>query len=74
MKKLFKVALLGLALGATAGVASATVGSEDTTARPCCSTCDAGYEGCIASCTTDDCYNACDTQYNRCYAICSFSC
>jgi hypothetical protein len=74
MKNLFKVALVGLALGAAAGVASATVGSEDTTARPCCSSCDAGYDACIAGCTDDACYNACDTQWTSCFRWCSFSC
>jgi hypothetical protein len=74
MKKLLKVALLGLALGATAGVASATVGSEDTTARPCCSTCEDGINYCYSGCTTQACYDACDKQYTWCFSVCSYGC
>jgi hypothetical protein len=40
MKKLFKIALIGFALGASAGVAASTLGAEETTARPCCSSCE----------------------------------
>lgn len=74
MKKFLKVALVGVVLGAAAGVASATLGSEDTTARPCCSSCQDGIDGCYAGCTDQACYDACDKQYSRCFAICSFDC
>jgi hypothetical protein len=75
MKKILKAALVGLALGASAGVATATVGSEETTARPCCSTCEEGWNYCVASCGyTDECFRQCDSEYNWCFRWCSFSC
>ena len=74
MKKFFKVALVGLALGAAAGVASATVGSEETTARPCCSSCESGYNSCVSKCTTSDCLDACDAKWDSCFTTCSLGC
>lgn len=75
MKKILKAALVGLALGASAGVATATIGSEETTARPCCSDCEAGYGYCIEACGyTSECIAACDREYNSCFRWCSFSC
>jgi hypothetical protein len=75
MKKLLKVALVGMALGAAGGIASATVGSQETTARPCCSDCEAGYDYCVESCGyTSECFASCDAQYNSCFRWCSFDC
>jgi hypothetical protein len=75
MKKLLKVALIGFALGASAGVASATVGGEETAARPCCSDCESGYDGCVAECGyTSECVSACRSEYSWCFRWCSLSC
>jgi hypothetical protein len=75
MKKSLKAALIGLALGATAGGATAAVGSEETTARPCYSDCEAGYGHCVVVCGIDsDCYVMCGSNYDSCLSWCSFSC
>ncbi|MBN1207638.1 MAG: hypothetical protein JXB05_22430 [Myxococcaceae bacterium] len=51
MKKLLKIGLIGFALGAAAAMASATLGSEETVARPCCSSCDDLDDRCWAVCS-----------------------
>ncbi|MBN1206557.1 MAG: hypothetical protein JXB05_16845 [Myxococcaceae bacterium] len=70
MKKFLKVGLIGLALGAAAGVASATVGSEETVAPFCCDDCDPGYNTCISGCSTSSCYDSCERIYDSCVLRC----
>ncbi|MCP3144127.1 hypothetical protein [Pyxidicoccus xibeiensis] len=66
--------LMGLMMGAGAAFATATVGGEEATAMPCCSSCDSAYEYCYANCTTPSCYDTCETRYIRCSGYCSWSC
>lgn len=74
MKKLLKVGLLGLVIGAGAAFATATVGAEEAVAAPCCSECDANETECMAGCTDSACYLACQDASRRCYRWCTFSC
>lgn len=39
MKKTLKMGLIGFVLGAAVAVGAATLGSEETSAAPCCSNC-----------------------------------
>lgn len=73
--KTLKIGLIGFVLGAAVAVGTATVGSEETSAIPCCSSCEGGYDGCIAGCGGDAaCESSCDSQWSRCFNNCSFSC
>lgn len=73
--KALKMGLIGFVLGAVVAVGTATVGSEETVAAPCCSTCEEGELGCLAGCGGDaTCEAGCESQYRRCWSICSFSC
>lgn len=73
--KTLKMGLIGFVLGAVVAVGSATVGSEETVAAPCCSTCEEGEMGCLEGCGGDAaCESSCAATYARCYRICSFSC
>lgn len=73
--KTLKIGLIGFVLGAAVAVGTATVGSEETAAAPCCSSCEGGYDSCINGCGGDAaCEASCDSQWNRCFSICSFSC
>ncbi|HZI15320.1 MAG TPA: hypothetical protein VE153_33415 [Myxococcus sp.] len=74
MKKMLKMGLLGLVLGAGAAFATATVGAEEAVAAPCCSNCDEGMAACEAACTDDACYQNCWNTWSRCFRWCSFSC
>ncbi|WP_395826023.1 hypothetical protein [Archangium minus] len=74
MKKALTIALFGMAV-AVGGVLGATTGAEETTAAPCCSTCEEGYTYCLEDCAGDStCESACTSNYRRCSRICSFSC
>jgi len=73
--KTLKMGLIGFVLGAVVAVGSATVGSEETVAAPCCSSCEEGEAACIADCGGDaTCESGCAATYRRCWSICSFSC
>ncbi|MCP3144111.1 hypothetical protein [Pyxidicoccus xibeiensis] len=72
--KMLKMGLLGLMLGAGAAFATATVGSEEAVAAPCCSSCDEGYASCVEACTDSACVTQCRTDWNWCFRRCSFSC
>lgn len=74
MKKMLKMGLLGLVIGAGAAFATATVGAEEAVAAPCCSDCEATEFECYAGCTDSACYSACQEQARRCWRWCSFSC
>ncbi len=66
---------LALALVAVAVVSGALLTTGTAAAAPCCSSCEAGYYYCLASCNyTPACFDACDTQWDRCFRWCSFSC
>jgi hypothetical protein len=74
MKKMLKMGLLGLVIGAGAAFATATVGAEEAVAAPCCSECDANYESCVAGCSDSTCTSDCLSRYRSCFRFCSFSC
>ncbi|WNG38633.1 hypothetical protein F0U60_37030 [Archangium minus] len=74
MKKALTIALFGMAV-AVGGVLGATTGAQETTAMPCCSTCEENYMSCLNECGGDaTCANACDAPYYKCSRYCSFSC
>ncbi|QSQ24454.1 hypothetical protein JY651_05745 [Pyxidicoccus parkwayensis] len=68
MKKTLMMGLLGMLLGVATAVGSATLGSEETAARPCCSGC--GQDDCSQCAGNPTCESACF----RCWGICDFSC
>lgn len=68
--KSLKFGLIGLLLGAAVAVGSATVGSEETAARACCSQCYPNYDECMEACTLDT-WEACDQS---CSTLCSRTC
>jgi hypothetical protein len=75
MKKTVMMGLLGLALGIGVAVGTATVGSEEAVAAPCCSSCEGMYDACAPGCNGDAaCELECQRRENRCWSICSFSC
>jgi hypothetical protein len=75
MMKTLKIGLIGFVLGAAVAVGTATVGSEETAAIPCCSSCDGTYNSCISNCGSDvTCQTNCETKYDKCSALCSSSC
>ena len=75
MKKTLKMGLIGFVLGAAVAVGTATVGSEETVAAPCCSSCEGIYDSCAAGCGGDTtCEQNCMKQENNCWRWCSFSC
>ena len=52
-----------------------TLRTESALARPCCSECDAGVQGCIESCDGDpDCEAGCQSQWLGCYRWCDDAC
>lgn len=73
MKKALTIALFGMAV-AVGGVLGATTGAEETTAMPCCSSCEENYTYCIETCTDSTSCATCETNYNKCSRYCSFSC
>ena len=74
--KNWRTRLVAVALVALAVLASgALLGSDTAVAAPCCSSCDAGYDNCVANCGQDPaCWDACDAYWFRCYRWCIFSC
>lgn len=69
MKKTLLMGLMGLLLGAAAAVGSATLGSEETAARPCCTDC--GESPACTECGGDP---ACEAACKSCWGICNFGC
>ncbi len=72
--KALKIGLIGLLLGAAVAVGTATVGSEETAARACCSMCYPVYDECIEACDRNggtDCHISCSTLCTR---TCDASC
>lgn len=75
MKKTLKMGLIGLVLGAAVAVGSATVGSEETVAAPCCSLCDDWAERCSVPCNGDAaCVADCLDDEDLCWERCNYSC
>ncbi len=75
MKKTWIAIVVGLSLGAVAGVASATLGKQEAAAMPCCSACDINYDTCWNSCNGDPaCQDACDAKWLPCYNRCLMGC
>jgi hypothetical protein len=76
MMKMLKLGFLGLLVGAGLSVATATVGSEDTAAAPCCSSCEDTFESCNLGCAPGDtrCTDYCRAQYVGCNRRCVISC
>jgi hypothetical protein len=64
MKKTLMMGLLGMLLGVAAAVGSATLGSEETAASPCCEFC--GEPDC-SNCAGDP---ACVTACRNCRRTC----
>ena len=74
MKKLLKMGLLGLVIGAGAAFATATVGGEEAVAAVCCTKCEEAEELCLAGCTTSTCDTNCVNTWRPCYRTCTFNC
>jgi hypothetical protein len=74
MKKIWKIGLFALAV-ATGAVLGATTGSEETSAMPCCSSCDSSYTRCMQGCGSNaTCQDNCLYKWESCSGYCSFSC
>ena len=75
MKKTVMMGLVGLVLGIGVAVGTATVGSQEAAAAPCCSSCEGYYDACAPGCNGDAaCLTSCQKWEDRCWGICSFSC
>lgn len=74
MKKMLKMGLLGLVIGAGAAFAAATVGTEEAVAAECCSTCLESYDACMEGCVDSSCIDACGQRWGRCASWCAPSC
>ncbi len=75
--KTWKMRLMALGMVAAAAVGGMTLGSQEAAAAPCCSSCDANYEACLAGCggyQNDECETSCSLQTRSCYRWCSYSC
>ena len=75
MKKSWIAIVVGLSLGAIAGVGSATLGKQEAVAMPCCSSCDINWQACYNNCNGDPtCQYNCDTKADKCWSYCSMGC
>ncbi len=74
MRKLLKMGLIGLVLGAGAAVATATVGSSDAAAGWCCMQCEPVLDQCKTNCGMGPDYPQCRDQCEIEYGWCMQSC
>lgn len=77
MKKTLKMGLIGFVLGAAVAVGSATLGSEETVAAPCCSLCDDWAENCsvYSNCNGNPvCEADCEQDEQLCWERCNPRC
>jgi hypothetical protein len=72
---LVRLCLALFMLAATLGMVGMT--DQNAVAAPCCSSCDARYEACLAGTAHPACGGdpaCCDQKVFNCYSNCSFSC